>query len=127
MQLTINLPENVYHSVLAHAREIGVPVADIVADTVSKQFQRPPVAPTRPAMLRETAAFVRMHPELVTTYLNQYVAVTGGELVDHDVDIVALADRVEARFPEQVVLIRRVEVEADRILRFRSPRFIADE
>lgn len=75
----------------------------------------------------EAEAFRFMHAELVEKFLGQYVAVHHGKVVDHDHDFQTLHSRIRQRFGRQPVLLRRVEVEAERTLVFRSPRFERDQ
>ncbi len=72
-------------------------------------------------MKREVAAYRTLHPELVKKYLDQYVAIYRGELVDHDADPVSLHNRIVADFPGEIVLSRKVEPEPDLDLNMRSP------
>ena len=73
---------------------------------------------------KEINAYHKLHPMLKQNYLGQHVAIFEGELIDHDVDGVALSQRVYKQYPDKFILIREVEVESDRILHFRSPRLI---
>lgn len=57
-----------------------------------------------------------------TPYAGQYVAVLEGEVIDHDEDQSALAERIRARYPETPVLITRAEARAPREFHIRSPR-----
>lgn len=86
-----------------------------------------PVDPRRPAMLREVEAYHRLHPELLKKYKGQHVAIYQGQLVDHDTDVEALLLRTMARFPDEVVLMRKVEESPEVVLRFRSPRLLPSE
>lgn len=73
-------------------------------------------------MAREMAAYDAMHADLMSAFAGQYVAVHGGQLVDHDADETALLHRIEARFGDEVVLLKRVVPLPERELRIRSPR-----
>ena len=73
-------------------------------------------------MQREKDAFIAMHPQLVQTYLGEYVAIHQGKLIDHDKDDVELIERMRAKLPDEVVLITEVLPELERILYLRSPR-----
>ena len=84
-----------------------------------------PGDPRRQAMLREIEAYHRLHPELSKKYKGQHVAIFHGQLVDHDLDAEALLERTMTRFPDQVVLQRKVENTPEIVLRFRSPRLIS--
>jgi hypothetical protein len=49
-----------------------------------------------------------MHNQLVTQYLDQYVAIHNGELIDHDADLLALRRRIRKRFGRMPILLRQV-------------------
>lgn len=73
-------------------------------------------------MQQEAEAFRRLHAELLTTIPGQYAAIFQGQLVDHDLDQLALFQRIEARFPGMPVLIRQVRPEVEQVVMVRSPR-----
>jgi hypothetical protein len=70
---------------------------------------------------REQAAYERMHPSLKNTHFGKWVAVHEGQLVDCDDDDAALHQRVRARYGDAAILITRVEDEAMREIRTRTP------
>lgn len=74
-------------------------------------------------MLREIEAFRALHPQLVKQYMGKYVAIYQGAVVDDDHDPVALLKRINQKYPDKVVLRRKVEKDPDPVLYFRSPRF----
>lgn len=82
-----------------------------------------PVHEQRASMLQEVQAYKAMHPMLVQKHLGEYVAILHGELIDYDKDPVALLLRVREKYPDQVVLQRKVEKQPEPVLHFRSPRF----
>jgi hypothetical protein len=57
-------------------------------------------------------------------YAGQYVAVLRGEVLDHDSDRLALAQRIRARYPETPVLITAAEARTPREFQIRSPRLV---
>jgi uncharacterized protein YfaT (DUF1175 family) len=71
----------------------------------------------------ESVAFEKLHAQLITEYLGQYVALHNGEVVDHDEDVRALHLRIRKRFGRTPVLLRRVsqEIEPPDLV-FRSPK-----
>ena len=81
----------------------------------------PPVA-DETAMAYEIAAYEAMHSELIAAYFEEYVAVLGGALVDHDADETTLLRRIESRYPDKVVLLKRVLPLPEPELRLRSPK-----
>ena len=80
--------------------------------------------PRQAEMEKEVAAFEAQHPELVAHYLDQYIAMVHGKVVDHDREMFKLLDRVKASYPDTVVLVRQVQPTLPPPLQFRSPRFM---
>lgn len=122
-QLTITLSDRKYKEfsqlALAENRD--------VTEVIEEQLEHEPVGsldPRRTAMQREIAAYQRLLPQLVQTHLGKTVAIFQGEMIDFDEDPVALLQRIRAKFPSEVVLRRKVEVEMEPELRFRSLRFV---
>lgn len=70
----------------------------------------------------EAAAYRKLHSELVKQYLDRYVAIHDGNVVDHDEDFQELHQRIRQRFGRQPVLLRQVTTEPERVLVMRSPR-----
>ena len=69
------------------------------------------------------SAYRRLHPELVEKYPGKFVAIHGGDLVDHDDDFRVLHNRIREHFGRQPVLIRQVTSQIERTWTFRSPHF----
>lgn len=72
----------------------------------------------------EILQFQQLHASLMKLYLNQYVAIYQGQLVDHDGDKLALFQRIEETYPNEFVLMRPVREQPEREFYFRSPRYI---
>lgn len=126
--VSVSIPETLYRRAreLARARRQST---DAVIQEALEQLlaARPPVDVAIPsaaeaAMTQETAAYEAMHPELIDAYPGQYVAVFGGKLVDHDSDETVLLRRVEARYPDEIVLLKRVVPLPEPELVIRSPK-----
>lgn len=81
-----------------------------------------PVDANRSTMEQNVEAYKAMHGEFVERYLGQYVAICDGQLIDHDLDPVALLQRMREQYPDQVILRRKVERMPERELRIRHPR-----
>lgn len=75
----------------------------------------------------ENEAFEQQHSALLTNYRSEYIAMHEGQVIDHDPDLRILHLRVFARLGHTPVLLKRVTVEPERELVFRSPRFERDE
>jgi hypothetical protein len=118
MVLTIGLDEKTSHDLEQIARVRAVePV--ILAREAIRSFLR---AETRRAIEQEANAFRQLHPELIRTIPGEFAAIRKGRLVDHDVDQLALFDRIEAAYPGEPVLIRQVRPEVEQTIDVRSPR-----
>lgn len=72
---------------------------------------------------REIAAFHELHPTLLQQYPGEFVAIQDRNVVDHDVEKLTLYERIHNSYPQQFVLMRRVEDEPEPELHFRSTRF----
>jgi Arc/MetJ family transcription regulator len=64
----------------------------------------------------ESQIYQQRHAELKAQYLGQYIAMSDGQVVDHDVDITVLRQRVRQRFGRKPVMIALVEEVAERTL-----------
>ncbi len=73
-------------------------------------------------MQREIEAFIAMHSKLREQYPDAYVAIYQGNVVDYDTSELELYKRIEEKYPHEVVLIRQVLPEAEKVYTFRSPK-----
>lgn len=122
--VTILLPDTIYRQAQAAARQAQRPVPEVLAEALENAFPAVYVSPDREVMEREEAAYERLRESLLATHEGQYVAIHGGELVDADADQMALMRRINDRYPDAVVHLRRVTREPDREIRVHSPRLI---
>ena len=122
--VSVSIPEPLYRRARELARANHQPVDAVIADALEQAFPAFHVSPDRQRMEQEQAAYARMRDSLLATHEGQYVAIYGGELVDADADEDALLRRIDARFPNEVVHLRRVTRQPDRELRIYSPRLI---
>ena len=76
-----------------------------------------------PAVDREEAAYIAMHPKLKETHFGKHVAIYGGKLIDEDSNRNALYDRIDAQYPDQFVWMTEVKDEPIDAVYMRSPRF----
>lgn len=120
--ITLTVPEDIYQRVEGVASATHRKVKDVMMDTIAAAFSPYPENPQRGAMKAEIAAYEAMHVELVKQYLGQYVAMHQGRLIDHDVDPVALHQRIAEKYAGKVVLSRKVQKDAAPVLHMRSPR-----
>jgi len=73
---------------------------------------------------REQQAYETQHNELFRQYAGQYIAMRGGQMVDHDADRAALGKRVRARFGKETLLITPVLDQPCREFIVRSPHLV---
>jgi hypothetical protein len=73
---------------------------------------------------REFAAFQQMYSTWREQYADQYVAVYGGQLVDHDTSFEVLLGRISALYPDEFVLIRPIRQEPEIVYEHRSVRWV---
>ncbi|MCB0199951.1 MAG: hypothetical protein KDI03_07755 [Anaerolineae bacterium] len=126
-QITLTLPDEVYEQIQRTAAADQRPIAEVLTDTIVQATPIFSVDARRPAMLREQAAFRSMHADLLTTHEGEFVAVYQGEVIDHDVDELALSKRVRQLFPSAVILMSQVLPEIERVFHIRSPRLVQPE
>lgn len=116
--IAIGLDERTALELRQLARERAVEPSILAGEAIRAYLR----SAARDDMDQEAEAFRRLHPELLATISGQYAAVYRGQLVDHDVDQLALCQRVEARFGGQPVLIRLVRSEIEQTIMVHSPR-----
>jgi hypothetical protein len=123
-QITLTIPDNVYQQAEQVAQTSNRPVTEVLAETLVSAFPPLDVNSNREAMQREVAAFEIMHSDLWKQYAHQYVAIFQKKVIDHDIDELALVERIDKKYPEAVVLIRQVLPQLPKALVFRSPRLV---
>ncbi len=137
------LPEAVVREAKAAAARRGITLAALVGEALQRLVALPADAGVAPegaqrtpeppaarggasaAALAGLSESVRWFEEnrrrLLRRYRNQYVAIEGGRVIDHDRDFDALARRVFARVGVRPVFIPKVTAE-ERVVSLPSPR-----
>lgn len=123
---TLEIPAELYERIerLAAVRE--TPVAYLLEDALALVEDQPIELVRSEALSREEAAYRAMHSDLFEKYAGQYVAVHDGQLVGVDEDESALEARVNARFPDQIILLKQVQQSPMREVHYRSVRIIRE-
>lgn len=87
----------------------------------------PPVQATedrveaRKAIIRkEQAAYEEQHPELFKLYADKYIAMIDGAVIDHDIDKIALKERLRVQFGKQTIFVTPVLAEPMQTIMMRS-------
>ncbi len=123
-EVTLVVPDEIYEQAEKTAQSTNREVPQVLLDTLVQALPAFYTDPRQPMMEIERQAFITMHPRLVEKFLGQYVAIYQGNLIDYDSDELALVDRIQEKYPDEVVLITEVLSNPERVLHFRSPRFI---
>ncbi len=78
-------------------------------------------------MAKEMNAFRHLHAELWAKFPYEYVAIYQGRVIDHDSNKLSLWERLEQSYRHEIVLMRQVTPEIERVYRIRSPRLVRYE
>ncbi len=136
------LPEDVVREAKAAAARRGVTLAALVTEALRRVVGGKPTGATRRAgSARATRGgedqdaewgldesmrwFEANRARLLRRYRDQYVAILGGRVIDHDRDFDRLARRVFSRVGNRPVCIPKV-TPAERVVRVPSPRLAGD-
>jgi hypothetical protein len=112
-QVTLELPDHLYEraqelAAQQHQDVAGV-ITNLLKDALADGEQAGDGSKLNTSVRREIDAYTTLHPNLVKEYMGNYVAIFQGKLVDHDADFGALMKRVKSRYPDDFVLVRRVD------------------
>ncbi len=124
-QITIQIPQTVYRKAerLAHRRH--QPLTDVLNEAIDlAEAAFAQQTHEEQQMECEEVAYESMSDELIASHLHNYVAIYQGKLIDSDPSEQELLIRLDQAYPNEVVLMRQVTLEAEPELYFRSPRFV---
>lgn len=125
--ITLTLPDYIVEQATSEAQDKDKSLQDVLTDALRLVYPAVAIHPQHSQMQAEVKAFERLHPQLLTLYLGEFVAIKGGELVDHDSDFDTLIERVRDRFGESaVVMVEQVEPTLLPEIRLRSPRMVKE-
>lgn len=136
-QFTITIPESLYRRARALAQSRNRSLDGLIADALDRGLLQTSAEDAYESsfategedgekLTRETAAYEAMHAQLLAQYAGEFVAIFNGQLIDHDTDELALLDRLDAEYPEEVVLMKRVLPSPMQEFFVRSPRLERD-
>ncbi len=121
--VTITIPEPLFRRAKRLALERNQAVNEVLETAITlAEAALPPANQDEIAMTREEAAYRVMHTQLMDRHAGEYVAIFQGQLIDHDQDELALFHRIEDKYPDDVVLLKKVLPWPEPDLHFRSPR-----
>lgn len=129
-EVTLSIPDELYQRAKRIAQSSQRGVAEVLAESIVLVDNRDEVLDLSEfdeALEREKMAYIAMHPMLWEKYPGQHVAIHNEELVDHDSDLDALWERIDARYPDEFVWVATVKEQPIEILRNPSFRLVGDQ
>jgi hypothetical protein len=124
--VTLAVPQSLYRQAARIARFKNQAIPEVLAEALLLVEAEVEEEAEEELMAQEEAAYQAMQSDLWTKYPGEYVAIYQGELVDHDSSELALLQRLNARYPNEVVLMKQVRSLPEPDLYLRSPRFVRD-
>src|SRR6476619_3225046 len=109
-KISLELADTLYQKVKDFAQQHQQPVDEAISIILEERFDVDPAGEDEeiidltepdPAMDREKAAYITLHPSLKERYFGKYVAIYHGELVDFDDDPAVLGARIDKRYPNE--------------------------
>jgi len=102
---TVIVEPELYKRVEEASLENEVSIGEILAEAVRRYLWEL----DRRKISEETSIYRQRHAELKAQYLDQYIAMHNGQVVDHDTDFQTLHQRIRQRFKHTPVMITLVE------------------
>ena len=102
----------------AEAERSGKTISALAEEWLRQQHQ----VVREKQLAEQSKQFMQQRAELYRRYPDQYVAFYNGDVLDHDVDMRALALRVQTEYPGLPVVIAQVTPKPVTGYRMRSPR-----
>ena len=115
---TFNLAPELVQQIESLAETADVD-AELIVDKAVRAYL---LQAQREKIQAETEAFDEQYENLLPKYMDQFIAMHQGKVIDHDSDLRTLHLRVFERLGHTTVLLKRVTNEPKRELIFRSPR-----
>ncbi|MFN8490749.1 MAG: DUF5678 domain-containing protein [Caldilineaceae bacterium] len=124
-EMTLTIPQSLYQQVERIARARHQEITAVLAEALAL-IESGTEDAEEAQMAQEEVAYAAMYAELWEKYAGEYVAIYQGQLIDHDTTELALLRRLNAQYPNEVVLMKQVRPQPEPILHFRSPRLVRD-
>ncbi len=112
--LSPNLAHQLEEVAQGEERSVSDLLNEIIRDYVARRREA--------RISEESARFRAMHGELWANYANQYIAMRDGKVIDHDVDLPTLHQRIQDTYGNAPILIAPVTPEPTQEFRIRRPR-----
>lgn len=125
-EVTLAIPDFILDQAQEDADATHKPLEQVLIEALAESYRLIPAHPQREKMLQEVNAYESLHTELVENYLGNYVAIHQGQVVDSDSDSEEIIIRIGERYPDEAILIRKVQKPLPPEIRIRSPRLIRE-
>lgn len=120
MQITLEIPDILYQELLNQAELSNRSVEELLLQKLEGQSENQFSVHPQHAKMRQEVEYFDAHLEsLWQEYPNQFVAIHQQQVIDCDMDELALIERVRTVHPAIAILIRKVTGEPVPELRFR--------
>lgn len=120
--MTVTIREQVARELTKVANEQALPPEQLVEKAIRELLR----AEADRILAREMDAFRRLHPMLLQQYPQQYVGIRHGELIDHDIDQLALYLRIDEQYPDEVILLKQVCPSIEEVYTIRFTQVVRD-
>jgi predicted transcriptional regulator len=121
--MTVTLNDQIERQLTKIAREQTATPDELVEKAIRTYLQ----AEASQVLERETVAFRALHAELLAKYPGEYVAIHQGQVIDHDPKLLAIYLRIDEKYPDEIILIKQVQSEIERVFTVRSPRLVHED
>lgn len=114
--------EDIVRQAKALAAREGITLTALVERALERETRRAGPAPSRLSEIARDVEWYEAHKSsLLERYDGEYLAIVAEQVVDHDVDMEALAARVTERYGRQSVYMPRCQ-RSPHVVEVRSPR-----
>lgn len=117
------MPESLVREAKAAAARRGITLAELVREALRAVVGEVAGPEDESALDESIRWYGANHSRLLRRYRDQYVAIKGGRVIDHDRDFDALARRVFARLGNQPLFMPKVTAK-ERVARIPSPAIV---
>ncbi|MCL4266375.1 MAG: hypothetical protein KJ069_24435 [Anaerolineae bacterium] len=120
MLAQIQLDSDLVASLEEVTQRQGENVEEVLTELVQQYLRQA----RRDKIRREMAWYQQSHAALKTSYLGEHVAIHEGQVVDHDKDVAALAQRIRQRYGRMPILITQITADPVPEFTIRRPRLV---
>ncbi|MEM9776734.1 MAG: DUF5678 domain-containing protein [Chloroflexota bacterium] len=117
LDISISLSEETLEKAKRLAKQKNKKVTEVLGEHLERTLPDATDSDLPPEWENAKKVWLRIHPELVNTYLGKYVAIVDEKVVDYDQHRSPLYIRVKEKYPNTFFFTRLVTIEAEPVLR----------